>query len=76
MRSTGHIFSPVYNGFAREHSLFYYMYFVFCGFHIAFSVYVFLGIPSTGSAGLLNTIQSFTDSDRRREFAQKGKLRR
>ncbi|UZJ52686.1 hypothetical protein CBS101457_002006 [Exobasidium rhododendri] len=58
-------YRPVYNGFMKEHSLFYYMYFVFCGFHLAFSVYVFLGIPSTGSAGLLNTIQSFTDSDRR-----------
>lgn len=68
MRLIPLVCSPIYNGFAREHSLFYYMYFVFCGFHIAFSVYVFLGIPSTGSAGLLNTIQSFTDSDKRSEL--------
>ncbi|PWN54198.1 scamp-domain-containing protein [Violaceomyces palustris] len=53
-------YRPVYNGFMKEHSLFYYLYFIFCGFHLAFSVYVFLGIPSTGSAGLINTIQSFT----------------
>ncbi|KAN0059829.1 hypothetical protein ACQY0O_008403 [Thecaphora frezii] len=54
-------YRPVYNGFMKEHSLFYYMYFIFCGFHLAFSLYCFLGIPSTGSAGLLNTIQCFTN---------------
>ncbi|EPQ25905.1 uncharacterized protein PFL1_06578 [Pseudozyma flocculosa PF-1] len=53
-------YRPVYNGFMKEHSLFYYMYFI-CGFHLAFSLYCFLGIPSTGSAGLLNTIQCFTN---------------
>lgn len=53
-------YRPIYNGFMKEHSLFYYMYFLFCGFHLAFSLYLFLGIPSTGSCGLLNTISSFT----------------
>lgn len=52
-------YRPIYNGFMKEHSLFYYVFFLFAGFHLAFSVYAFLGIPSTGSAGLLNTIQSF-----------------
>lgn len=61
-------YSPIYSGLRSEHSLFFYVFFVFAGFHLAFSVYVFLGIPSTGSAGLLNTIQSFTDSDRRCEY--------
>lgn len=54
---------PIYNGLAREHSLFYYIYFIFAGFHLAFSIYAFLGIPETGSAGLLNTIQSFTETN-------------
>lgn len=55
-------YRPAYNGFMKEHSLFYYTFFLFGGFHIAYSVYVFLGIPSTGSAGLLNMIQSFSSS--------------
>lgn len=55
-------YRPVYNGFMKEHSLFYYVYFVFGGFHLAASVYFFLGIPSTGSDGLLNMIQSWSSS--------------
>lgn len=56
-------YRPIYNGLMKEHSLFFYVYFIFAGFHLAFSVYVFLGIPSTGSAGLINTIQAFADSE-------------
>ncbi|CCF51928.1 hypothetical protein NDA11_005225 [Ustilago hordei] len=52
-------YRPIYNGLMKEHSLFFYVYLIFAGFHLAFSVYVFLGIPSTGSAGLINTIQAF-----------------
>lgn len=37
------------------------MYFIFAGFHLAWSVYVFLGIPETGSAALLSTINSFNE---------------
>lgn len=55
-------YRPIYNGLMKEHSLFFYVYFIFAGFHLAFSVYVFLGIPSTGSAGLINTIQAFAGS--------------
>jgi hypothetical protein len=55
-------YRPVYNGFMKEHSLFYYVYFLFGGIHIALSVYLFLGIPSTGSDGLLNMIQSWSSS--------------
>jgi hypothetical protein len=32
---------------------------------VVFSLYLFLGIPSTGSCGLLNTIYSFTDESKR-----------
>lgn len=43
----------------KEASLFYYMYFLFAGFHIAFVVYMLIGIPSSGSAGLINLISRF-----------------
>ncbi|KAE8259506.1 hypothetical protein A4X13_0g972 [Tilletia indica] len=51
-------YRPMYNAYMKESSVFYYMYFV-GGFHIAYSAYMVLGIPATGSAGLINTIQSF-----------------
>lgn len=35
------------------------LYFFFCGFHLIFSIYMIIGIPSTGSAGLIQTIQMF-----------------
>lgn len=35
------------------------IYFLFAGFHIAFCVYMFIGIPSSGSAGLINLISRF-----------------
>ncbi|CEH17618.1 Secretory carrier membrane protein [Ceraceosorus bombacis] len=57
-------YRPIYNGFMKEHSIFYYLYFV-CGFHLVFSLYLVLGIPATGSAGLMNTIYSFTDDNHR-----------
>ncbi|KAK7054807.1 hypothetical protein VNI00_003270 [Paramarasmius palmivorus] len=44
----------------QEQALYYYLYFFFCGFHLLFSVYMIIGIPSTGSAGLIQTVQMFT----------------
>ncbi|KAJ2982658.1 hypothetical protein NUW54_g10721 [Trametes sanguinea] len=44
----------------QEQALYYYLYFFFGGFHLLFSVYMIIGIPSTGSAGLIQTIQAFT----------------
>jgi hypothetical protein len=35
-------------------------YFVFNGFHIAFSYYMALGIPGSGSAGAINSISMLT----------------
>ncbi|KAK0533327.1 hypothetical protein OC842_002998 [Tilletia horrida] len=58
-------YRPLYNAYMKESSVFYYVYFVLCvlradgGFHLAYSVYMVLGIPATGSAGLINTIGSF-----------------
>ncbi|KAF8320125.1 scamp-domain-containing protein [Clavulina sp. PMI_390] len=53
-------YRPVYNGYMKEQALYYYLYFFFCGWHLLFSVYMILGIPSTGSAGLIQTIGMFS----------------
>jgi len=50
---------PIYRGFAKEQSLFYYIYYIFCGFHLLFSIYMIIGIPSTGSAGLIQMISAY-----------------
>jgi len=52
-------YRPIYNGYMKEQSLYYYFYFFFGGFHLLFSVYMIIGIPSTGSAGLIRMIQMF-----------------
>ncbi|EIN07304.1 scamp-domain-containing protein [Punctularia strigosozonata HHB-11173 SS5] len=52
-------YRPIYNGYMKEQSLYYYLYFFFGGWHLLFSLYMAIGIPSTGSAGLINTIQMF-----------------
>ncbi|KAI0807559.1 scamp family-domain-containing protein [Fomes fomentarius] len=53
-------YRPIYNGYMKEQALYYYLYFFFGGFHLLFSVYMIIGIPSTGSAGLIQTIQAFS----------------
>ncbi|RDB21116.1 Secretory carrier-associated membrane protein 2 [Hypsizygus marmoreus] len=53
-------YRPIYNGYMKEQSLYYYLYFFFCGFHLLFSVYMIIGVPSTGAAGLIRTIQMFS----------------
>ncbi|KAJ1309763.1 hypothetical protein OPQ81_006529 [Rhizoctonia solani] len=53
-------YRPIYNGYMKEQSLYYYLYFFFGGFHLLFSVYMIIGIPSTGSAGLINTVSAFS----------------
>ncbi|KAB5596524.1 hypothetical protein CTheo_161 [Ceratobasidium theobromae] len=69
-------YRPIYNGYMKEQSLYYYLYFFFggevdrrpsasynnsrTGFHLLFSLYMIIGIPSTGSAGLINTISAFS----------------
>ncbi|KAJ3498553.1 hypothetical protein NLJ89_g10204 [Agrocybe chaxingu] len=37
------------------------LYFFFCGFHLLYSIYMIIGIPSTGSAGLFLTIRFFSN---------------
>ncbi|KAI0322210.1 scamp family-domain-containing protein [Amylostereum chailletii] len=53
-------YRPIYNGYMKEQALYYYIYFFFCGWHLLFSIYMILGIPSTGSAGLIQTISRFS----------------
>ncbi|KAI9637689.1 scamp family-domain-containing protein [Dioszegia hungarica] len=56
-------YRPIYLGLSRTEgkamAFFFYIYFLFAGFHLLFSIYMAVGIPSTGSAGLINTIASF-----------------
>jgi len=52
-------YRPIYNGYMKEQALYYYIFFFFAGFHLLFSIYMIIGIPSTGSAGLIQTIQAF-----------------
>jgi len=49
-------YRPIYNAYMKEQSLYYYLYFFFGGFHLLFSIYMIIGIPSTGSAGIIQTI--------------------
>ncbi|KAJ3477414.1 hypothetical protein NLI96_g10480 [Meripilus lineatus] len=53
-------YRPIYNGYMKEQALYYYLYFVFGGFHLLYSAYMIIGIPSTGSAGIIRTIQMYT----------------
>ncbi|WVQ79997.1 hypothetical protein IAT38_002098 [Cryptococcus sp. DSM 104549] len=57
-------FRPIYLGYCRTEgktmAVFFYIYFLFGGFHLLYSIYMFVGIPSTGSAGLINTIAMFS----------------
>jgi len=55
-------YRPIYNAYMKEQSLYYYMYFFFGGWHLLFSAYMILGIPSTGSAGLIQSISMFHKS--------------
>jgi len=52
-------YRPIYNGYMKEQALYYYLYFFFGGFHLLFSAYMIIGIPSTGSAGLIQTIRMY-----------------
>ncbi|EPQ58025.1 scamp-domain-containing protein [Gloeophyllum trabeum ATCC 11539] len=52
-------YRPIYNGYMKEQSLYYYVYFFFGGWHILFSLYMAIGLPSTGSAGIIQTVIMF-----------------
>ncbi|SCV68979.1 BQ2448_1999 [Microbotryum intermedium] len=52
-------YRPAYNAYMKSSAMFFYMYFLFAGFHLAFSAYMIIGIPSSGSAGIINLISRF-----------------
>jgi len=52
-------YRPFYNAYMKEWAMFYYIFFIFGGFHILYCVYMFIGIPATGSAGMINMIRAF-----------------
>ncbi|KAL8278455.1 hypothetical protein RQP46_009145 [Phenoliferia psychrophenolica] len=52
-------YQPVYKAYQTGYAVFYYIFFLFAGFHIAFCTYAFIGIPSSGSSGLINLISRF-----------------
>ncbi|KAG0171496.1 hypothetical protein DFQ28_001020 [Apophysomyces sp. BC1034] len=54
-------YRPVYNAYMKEVSLYYYFFFIFNGFHILYTFYMAVGIPSTGGAGLILVVTLFTD---------------
>lgn len=43
-----------------DHRFYLDIYFFFGGWHLLFSVYMIIGIPSTGSAGLIQMIQAYS----------------
>ncbi|TFK29995.1 scamp-domain-containing protein [Coprinopsis marcescibilis] len=53
-------YRPIYNGYMKNQSLYFYLYFLFGGLHLLFSVYMIIGIPGSGSAGLIQTIRRWT----------------
>ncbi|KAJ3564056.1 hypothetical protein NP233_g8549 [Leucocoprinus birnbaumii] len=68
-------YRPIYNGYMKASKTYsrsldpmltridyrskHYMYFFFGGFHLLFSAYMIIGVPSTGSAGLIQTIKMY-----------------
>ncbi|KAJ3175137.1 hypothetical protein HK101_010741 [Irineochytrium annulatum] len=53
-------YRPVYNAYRKDSSMLFYMYFFFGGWNVLFIFYMIVGIPSSGSAGIINTISIVT----------------
>ncbi|ORY39614.1 scamp-domain-containing protein [Rhizoclosmatium globosum] len=54
-------YRPVYNAYLRESSMYFNFYFFFGAWHIVFDFYMFLGIPGSGSAGIIYAMSLLTD---------------
>ncbi|KAJ1725296.1 hypothetical protein LPJ53_000523 [Coemansia erecta] len=50
-------YRPVYNAYMKDSSMFFYLFFIFNGFHILFDAYMAVGVPSAGSAGMIIMLQ-------------------
>ncbi|KAJ3329477.1 hypothetical protein HDU76_007822, partial [Blyttiomyces sp. JEL0837] len=49
-------YRPVYVAFCKDSSLFFYIFLLFEGFHVLYAGYMAVGLPGSGSAGLINFI--------------------
>ena len=58
-------YRPCYNAFMKDSSMYFYLYFIFNGFHIVFLIYMLIGLTGTGCAGFVNMIAlgSYRDSN-------------
>ncbi|KAI7869988.1 scamp family-domain-containing protein [Spinellus fusiger] len=54
-------YRPVYNAYMKDTSLYYFFFFIFNGFHILYTFYMAIGIPSTGGAGLILLVTLFSE---------------
>ncbi|KAJ2720052.1 hypothetical protein GGI07_004854 [Coemansia sp. Benny D115] len=53
-------YRPVYNAYMKDSSMFFYLFFIFNGFHILFDAYMAVGVPGAGSAGMIVMLQSLS----------------
>ncbi|KAI9204731.1 scamp family-domain-containing protein [Polychytrium aggregatum] len=54
-------YKPVYRAYERSSSFSFYLYFAFNGLHIIYCFYMAVGMPGSGSGGLINMISMYTD---------------
>ncbi|KAJ2609281.1 hypothetical protein H4S08_004115 [Coemansia sp. RSA 1365] len=50
-------YRPIYNAYMKDSSMFFYLFFIFNGFHILFDAYMAVGVPGAGSAGIIIMLQ-------------------
>ena len=53
-------YRPAYNAFMKDSSLYFYIFFIFNGFHLAFVIYMLVGFPGTGCSGFINVLSLFS----------------
>ncbi|KAJ3178854.1 hypothetical protein HDU85_005048 [Gaertneriomyces sp. JEL0708] len=54
-------YRPVYIAFQRNAGLYFYIFLLFEGIHVAIAGYMCVGIPQSGSAGFINMLAALTD---------------
>ncbi|KAI9207258.1 scamp family-domain-containing protein [Polychytrium aggregatum] len=54
-------YRPIYSAFKTDNSLYFYIFLLFNGAHIAFCFYMGVGIPGAGSAGFINMLAALSD---------------
>ncbi|KAI8979240.1 scamp family-domain-containing protein [Mycotypha africana] len=54
-------YRPIYNAYMKDNSLYFTLFFLFNGFHILYTFYMAIGIPSTGGAGLIVLVTLFQE---------------